>query len=117
MYLTYNFENKLWMNENPIAELWDLISAFVNPDKLFEVKQFSYYTEFRRIFNYFLTQSLDLYKSSMISSNESSPLLQFYSFSTLTKILVMIQQVLVIVLFVVYFKIQTVTCGLEQHTV
>jgi hypothetical protein len=91
MYLTYNFKDNLWMNENPIKELWDLIPLCLYPEKLNTIKSYCYKPDTYEMFHYYLKQSHDLYIASTNTMIESSPLLQFYSFSTLSKILVLIQ--------------------------
>ena len=75
--------------EIPIQEIWDLLSITCTKSNAE-----NYNIKHRTIkdIKFYLQQSYELFKSSNKVSNITSPLLQFYSFSNLAKMLIIMRQ-------------------------
>lgn len=84
-------EDRLYSKENPINEIWDLLyysCLASNLDPSLGIKGRTV-----DLLQYYLDQSHELFFAAISASNKTGPLLQFYSFSILAKVLIVLRRI------------------------
>ena len=76
--------------ENPEFEIWDQISLFLSKDAM--GTQYHIKPRVVKLLKYYFDQSNELFKVSQQISVNSKPLLQFYAFLNLSKLLIVIRK-------------------------